>query len=69
MDTLIKLWRLKENFTINNLNNMDIKISEIQEVLKEIFEDEEGVASSVEIVIMWSTKSKSTINLEPSPIP
>lgn len=50
MDTLIKLWRLKENFTINNLNNMDIKISEIQEVLKEIFEEEEGVASSVEII-------------------
>ena len=29
---------------------MNIKISEIQEIFKDIFEEEEGLASSVEIV-------------------
>lgn len=33
---------------------MDIKISEIQEIFKEIFEDEEGIATSVETVYEMS---------------
>jgi len=37
---------------------MDIKISEIQELFKEIFENEEGVASSVETVYELSTDEK-----------
>jgi len=37
---------------------MDIKISEIQELFKEIFEEEEGIASSVEIVYEMSPDEK-----------
>ena len=37
---------------------MDIKISEIQEVFKDLFDDEEGVANSVETVFELSSDEK-----------
>lgn len=45
MVTLEQSWNLKEKFTIINLNNMDVKISEIEQVFKDVFEEEDGVVN------------------------
>jgi len=45
---------LKENHTIINLNNMEIKISEIEQVFKDVFVAEEGVVNTVESVYEMS---------------
>jgi hypothetical protein len=37
---------------------MDIKISEIEEVIREVFEEEDGVVNSVETVYEMSTDEK-----------
>jgi hypothetical protein len=40
--------------TIDNLNNMKIKIAEIEEVFKEIFDEEDGMVNSVDTVYEMS---------------
>lgn len=59
MDISLKLWTLKEKYTINNLNNMEkIRISEIEQVFKDVFEEEEGVVSSIDTVYEMSKDEK-----------
>ena len=58
MDTSLKLWKLKKIHTINNLNNMEIKISEIEQGFKDIFEEEDGVVNTVESVYEMSLDEK-----------
>jgi len=50
-------WISKPNPMINNLNNM-IKISEIEKVIREVFEEEEGKVNSVETVYEISSDEK-----------
>jgi len=45
---------LKENHTIINLNNMEVKISEVEQVFKDVFEEEDGVVNTVDSVYEMS---------------